>query len=62
MVISAPLYSWLISWFWQNTHFKLQCEKNTVPEPFSQDIGGSSQRCNSALATIRLSLAVHIPS
>ena len=42
MDISAPKFSWLMSWFWQKTQRRLQWEKKTVPEPLVPLMGGSS--------------------
>ena len=34
----------LMARFWQNTQPSEQCEKNTVPEPFSPEMTGSSHK------------------
>lgn len=46
-----PKSSWLIAWFWQNTHPREQPEKNTVPAPRVPERGGSSQKWRAARAT-----------
>ena len=40
-----------MSWFWQNTHRRLQPEKNTAPLPRVPEITGSSHWCRAARAT-----------
>ena len=45
---STPKLPVEISWFWQYTHFSGQPEKNTVPDPRSPDIGGSSHMCSAS--------------
>ena len=50
-VISSPIPLLLIVLFWQNTHFNVQFEKNTVPEPFLPEMHGSSQWWREYLAT-----------
>jgi hypothetical protein len=47
--------------FWQYTHPNEQPEKNTVPEPSSPDMQGSSHIWSEALATVNSSVALQNP-
>ncbi len=42
---------WLMSWFWQKTHLRLQPAKKMVPEPPRPTSGRSSPKCGPKLAT-----------
>ncbi len=50
-----------MSAFWQYAQRKGQPAKNTVPLPSSPEIGGSSQKCSAARATIRRPSAPQSP-
>jgi hypothetical protein len=47
--------------FWQNTHRRLQPEKNTVPEPRVPLMGGSSHKWGAMRETYRVSGIPHTP-
>ncbi len=49
--IPFPAIPWLIWWFWQKTHRRLQEEKKTVPAPAVPERGGSSPKWGSTAAT-----------
>ena len=51
MVISFPCSPRLMVRFWQNTHRRLQPEKNTAPLPRVPEMHGSSPKCGAARAT-----------
>ncbi|MFQ9831718.1 MAG: hypothetical protein ACLRXG_03620 [Oscillospiraceae bacterium] len=50
-VISFPCSPRLMVRFWQNTHRRLQPEKNTAPLPRVPEMHGSSPKCGAARAT-----------
>ena len=60
-VITAPSAPWLVSWFWQNTQFKLQPAKKTVPDPLFPLMDGSSPKWTIALDTTGSRKTLHNP-
>ena len=56
-----PTPSAEMEWFWQNTHRRLQPEKNTAPLPRVPEMTGSSQWCSPARATTGAAGMPHTP-